>query len=72
MTMFSKNRVIDNLREEKKKLKDKLEAVKNALTEEYREPKGVPVWDKPDFTAYDYEDGDAKDAINAIAKILAV
>jgi hypothetical protein len=72
MTMFSKNRVIDNLREEKKKLKDKLEAVKNALTEEYNEPKGVPVWGKPDFTAYDYEDGDAKDAINAIAKILAV
>jgi len=72
MTMFSTNRVIDNLREEKKKLKDKLEAVKNALTEEYSEPKGVPVWDKPDFTAYDYEDGDAKDAINAIAKILAV
>ncbi len=72
MTMFSKNRVIDNLREEKKKLKDKLEAVKNALTEEYRGPKGVPLWDKPDFTAYDYEDGDAKDAINAITKILAV
>ena len=70
--MFSKNRVIDNLREEKKKLKDKLEAVKNALTEEYKELSGVPVWGKPDFTAYDYEGGDAKDAINAIAKILAV
>jgi hypothetical protein len=72
MTMFSKNRVIDNLREEKKKLKDKLEAVTNALNEEYRGPNGVPVWDKPDFTAYNFEDGDAKDAINAIAKILAV
>ncbi len=70
--MFSKNRVIKNLREEKKKLKDKLEAVKNALTEEYTGPKDVPLWDNPDFTAYDYEDGDAKDAINAIAKILAV
>lgn len=70
--MFSKNRVIENLREEKKKLKDKLETVKNALTEEYKGPSGVPLWDKPDFTAYDYEDGDAKDAVNAIAKILSV
>jgi hypothetical protein len=56
MTMFSKNRVIDNLREEKRKLKDKLEAVKNALTEEYRGPKGLSVWDKPDFTAYNHEE----------------
>ena len=33
MTMFLKNRVIDNLREEKKKLKDKLEAVKTAVNQ---------------------------------------
>ena len=33
MTMFSKNQVINNLREEKKKLEDKLEAVKNKLLE---------------------------------------
>ena len=48
----------------------KLEAVKDALTEEYWGPRGVPTWNKPSFTAYDYEDGDAKNAVNRIAKIL--
>ena len=28
------------------------------------------LWSKPDFTAYDYDDGDAKNAINEIAEIL--
>ena len=52
------------------KLNIKLEAVKDALTEEYWGPRGVPTWNKPSFTAYDYEDGDAKNAVNRTAKIL--
>jgi len=33
-------------------------------------PDGRGLWRKPDFTSYDYENGDAKDTIDRIAKAL--
>lgn len=33
-------------------------------------PDGRGLWRKPDFTSYDYENGDAKDTVDRIAKAL--